>query len=189
MKVRSAAVTAFGALVLATCHNANDPSPPCYVEPPLGTHQSLLSEVLGSTTCGNGGTSVTSVPVPEGYFVATIRFIINRAKPNTTYYVQRAAEFSASTAATDADGICQRADGLPPWSGFSPLFVNFPIPWRREPLITVTTDAEGNGAVEFEHQADNILRGAHFDVQMRLIDDPAGPTSELRSGCMKIEVR
>lgn len=178
---------ALAALVLAACHHASDPTPLCFSEPPSGTHQSALHQVVGTATCGTGGTSVTSLAVPEAYFVATIRFAVNRAKPTTTYYVQRAAEFGRSPS-SDADGVCQRANGLPPWSD-APPFVSFPIPWRPGPLITLTTDGEGKGSVEFEHQAAGILRGAQFDVMMRLVDDLEAPTSELRSGCMKVEVR
>jgi hypothetical protein len=176
---------------MASCHFATDPTPLCYSAPPEGTHQSALYLVRGSAVCGTGGTSVTSIAVPEATFVATIRFVVNRAKPNTTYFIQRAAEaFRSST--TDADGVCQRADGLPPWSASdppAPAFVTFPIPWKPGPKIALTTDAEGSGSIEFEHQAASIPRGSSFDVQMRLVDSEDAPTSELRSGCMTVLVR
>jgi hypothetical protein len=187
MRARAIFASSIVVLAGAGCHHASDPTPLCFSEPPAGTHQSTLRLVTGSATCGTGGTSVTSLPVPEGHFVATIRFVVNRARPSTIYYIQRAAETGFS--ATDADGTCQRGEGAPPGSGSTTAFVSFPIPWRTGPLISLTTDGQGNGSIEFEHQASGLPRGARFDVQMRLVDDLVAPTSELRSGCMTIEVR
>ncbi len=93
------------------CHSATDPTPPCYVDPPTGTNQAALYKVAGPGACGTGATSVTAVP-NGGTFAATIRFRVKGAKPNTTYFVQRAAEFPPNP--TSADTTCQRADQLPP---------------------------------------------------------------------------
>ena len=179
-------------LVLAgatlACHSATDPTPVCYAAPPEGTSQSALYPVLGTMACGTGGTSVTSFAVPEGTFAATMRFRVNRAKPSTTYYVQRAADWGRNQT---ADGTCQRAEGLPPWSASdppAPSFVTFPIGGNPGPLITLTTDAQGSGSLDFEYRS-AIPRGAKFDVMMRLVDSESLATSELRSGCMTVEVK
>jgi hypothetical protein len=155
------------------------------VAPPDGTNQSALFKTLGASVCGTGGTSITPFAIPEGTFAATIRFVVNRAKPNATYVVQRAPETRGDQS---ADGICQVGDSVPPGSP-NAAFITFPIPWLPGPKKTLTTDAEGSGSVEFEHRAPSLPRGSKFDVVMRLVDDETAPTSELRSGCMTVEVR
>jgi hypothetical protein len=186
------ALLAAGGLVDG-CHSATDPTPACFVEPPSGTNQSLLYKVSGPGACDNlGGTSVTPTP-NGGTFAATIKFSLKGAKPNTLYYVQRAAEFPAN--ATSADGSCQRAEGAPPWTaadGFTgPTWVAFPMPYTDQgPIKTLTTNAAGDGTLDFEFHAPTIATGTKFDVTMRLVDanvgDETGVTSEMRSGCMTV---
>lgn len=170
-------------LAAAACTSPSEPDP--FAEPPEGTHQSALVAVVGT---GTGGTSVTPSSTPEGTFLATIRFRV-RAKPNTTYVVQRAAEVGRPNG---ADGICQRAQGAPPWSSadapFGPSFLSFPLPGAG-PIRTLATDASGEAAVDFEFRSPALHAGDQFDVQMRLIDREEAPTSELRSGCMTVVVR
>jgi hypothetical protein len=174
------------------CHSATDPTPPCYVDPPTGTNQAALYKVAGPGACGTGATSVTPVP-NGGTFAATIRFRVKGATPNTTYFVQRAAEFPPNP--TSADTTCQRADQLPPWTaadGFAgAAWVTFPRPYTDQgPPKTLTTDAAGDGSLDFDYRSPQIPAGTKFDVEMRLVDadtgDEAGVTTELRSGCMTV---
>ena len=171
-----------GLLALAGCTSPSAPDP--FGEPPPGTYQSALVAVVGS---GEGGTSVTSVANASGGFAGTMRFRV-RAKPNTTYLVQRAADLGR--AGTD-DGVCQRADGLSPWSPsdppFGPAFVTFPTP-SAGPLVTFTTNSQGEGSLDYNFDTPQIPRGTLFDVKMRLVDDENAPTSDLRSACMTIVV-
>jgi hypothetical protein len=171
-----------GLLVLSACTSPSAPDP--FGEPPPGTHQSSLFGVIGT---GIGGVSVTSVTSASGGFAGTMRFRV-RAKPDTAYFVQRAADLGRAGA---ADGVCQRAEGLPPWSAadtpFGPAFVTFPRPFEGE-LLVLTTDSRGEGARDFEIDTPQIPRGSRFDVRMRLVDSQGSPTSELRSGCMTIVV-
>jgi hypothetical protein len=171
------------------CSSPTEPT--CFVEPPSGTNQSALYKVSGPGTCGTGATSVTAVP-NGGTFAATLKFRVLGAKPNTTYYVQRAAEFPPN--ATSADTRCQRAEGASPWTPTEfagATWVPFPMPYTDQgPLKTLTTDAAGAGSLDFEFKSPQIAAGTEFDVEMRLVDvnvgDEAGVTSELRSGCMKV---
>jgi len=180
-----------GATLSAGCHSATDPDPPCFVEPPSGTNQSLLYKVSGPGACENlGGTSVTPTP-NGGTFAATLRFRVEGAKPNTVYYVQRAAEFPPN--ATSSDTRCQRAEGASPWTaadGFAgPTWLSFPLP-NTGPIQTLTTDGAGNASLDFQFSSPAIAAGTKFDVAMRLVDvnvgDRTGVSSELRSGCMTI---
>ena len=111
-----------------------------------------------------------------------------RARPNTTYKVQRAADVGRSA---NDDRVCQRAEGASPWSPadapFGPTFVQFPIP-NPGPPVVITTDGRGEGALDYNFESPQILKGYKFDVRMRLVDDESSPTSDLRSGCMTIEV-
>ena len=179
----------------AACHSATDPTPVCYVAPPEGTAQAALYKVSGPGTCGTGATSVTSMP-NGGTFAAIIRFRVKGAKPSTVYFVQRAAEDPPNS--VSADKSCQRADGLPPWTladGFTgSLWVTFPRPYTDQgPVKTLTTDAAGDGSLDFDYQSPKIPTGRRFDVAMRLVDadvgDESGMTSELRSGCMTVDVQ
>ncbi len=174
------------------CHSATDPTPVCFVEPPSGTNQSGLYKVSGPGTCGTGATSVTPAP-NGGTFAATLKFRVKGAKPSTLYYVQRAAEFPPN--ATSADGSCQRANGVSPWTaadGFTgATWATFPMPFTDQgPLKTLTTDAAGDGSLDFDFRSPQIPAGTKFDVVMRLVDanvgDDSGVSSELRSGCMTV---
>src|SRR5438034_9633766 len=89
---------------------------------PPGTHWSAIASVTGS---GRGGVSVTPMAVPQGTMDVDVSVLIVDARPNTTYIVQRAADVIRAAA---ADGICQRAMSLPPWSAGGPpaeTFVTF----------------------------------------------------------------
>lgn len=180
---RTATVGA-GWLVLAGCTSPTEPDP--FGVPP-GTHQSELIAVVGT---GSGGTSVTSVASTGGGFTGTMRFRV-RAKADTTYFVQRAADLGR--VGVD-DGVCQRADGLSPWSPADPpfpgqAFVTFPRPLDPTgPLVVLTTDGRGEGSLDYNFDTPQITRGTRFDLRMRLVDDENAPTSDLRSGCMTIVV-
>lgn len=168
------------AMVLVACTSPTEPDP--FGEPPPGTHQSSLLPVVGT---GVGGTSVTSVANSAGIFTGTMRFRV-RAKANTTYLVQRAADLGRPGV---DDGVCQRAGGLPPWSAsdeaFGSAFVTFPRP-SAGALVVLTTDSRGEGALDYSFETPQIPSGTRFDVRMRLVDDEAAPTSDLRSGCMTV---
>jgi len=168
---------------LSGCHYAGEATSACYVQPPDGTNQSALYRVSGGGTCGTGGTSITSFAVPEGTFAATIRFRVRGALPNRAYLMQRAAE--VGNVPLVADGVCQRADGLPPWPPTDQRFFTFVDPSTGAGR-TLTTDANGDGSLDFEHHSASIQTGTQFDVEMRLVDDATAPTSELRSGCMTV---
>jgi hypothetical protein len=165
--------------LLSACTSPTEPDP--FGEPPPGTYQSALVAVVGT---GEGGTSVTPVAHASGIFAGTMRFRV-RAKPNTTYKVQRAADVNKPG---NDDGVCQRAEGAAPWSpADGPAFVQFPIPFTG-PLVVMTTDSKGEGTLDYPYESPQIPRGYRFDVRMRLVDDENAPTSDLRSGCMTIEV-
>ena len=156
-------------------------APDLFLDPPEGTYQSTLFGVIGP---GAGGVSLTPQAIPEGYFDTIIRVRV-RAKTNTTYLVQRAADVDRQL---NDDGVCQRAEGLPPWTGATPLWVTFPLPVATD-LKTITTNAAGEGSIDFEYRSPTLPRGYRFDVRMRLIDSETSPTSELHSACMTIEVK
>jgi hypothetical protein len=174
---RLAAALGMGLALFSACTSPTEPDP--FVDPPPGRYQSLLIAVSGT---GAGGMSVNPVANAAGIFVGTMRFRV-RAKPNTTYKVMRAADVAR---AGNDDGVCQRAEGAPPW-GDGPAFVQFPFPFPGDPLV-MTTDSRGEGSLDYEYESPQILRGYRFDVRMRLVDDENAPTSDLRSRCMTIEV-
>jgi hypothetical protein len=150
---------------------------------PAGTHQSPISAVTGP---GAGGVSVTPKSIPEGTFAADISVLITSARPNASYIVQRAPEIGRALA---ADGICQRALGMSPWSAAdppAPAFVTFPGGGGSE---TVTTASNGTGTLNFEFRAPTIPAGTVFDVMFRLVDSEASPLTELRSGCFTVTVK
>jgi hypothetical protein len=182
----------FAACLATACHSATDPTPTCFVEPPSGAPQSALFRVSGSGVCDSGAVAVAVRP-NGGTFAGTMKFRVRGAKPNTLYYVQRAAEFPI--VASSADGTCQRASGSPPWTpadGFTgATWVVFPLPYTDQgPIKTLTTDSAGDASIDFEFASPQIAAGTKFDVTMRLVDanvgDSAGVTSELRSGCMTV---
>jgi hypothetical protein len=112
-------------------------------------------------------------------------------KASTTYLVQRAQE-GVGGRPLGADGICQRAQSLFPWSASdaaAPTFQTVPLPASPGPLVTVTTAPNGDGALDFEFRTAMILAGTTNDVMYRLVDNDAAPTTELRSQCMMITAR
>ena len=173
----------------AGCSSPTEPD--CFVEPPTGAPQSALFRVSGSGSCDTGAMAIAVRP-NGGTFAGTMKFRVKGAKPNTLYYVQRAAEFPITD--LSADGVCQRAIGAPPWTpGTFPgaTWVTFPLPYTDQgPLKTLTTDSAGDASVDFEFFSPQITAGTDFDVTMRLVDtnvgDQAGVTSELHSGCMTV---
>jgi hypothetical protein len=173
------------ALLFISCTGTSTTAPLTTTLPPTGTHQSLL--VTLDASGGKGGVSVTPTSIPEGYFSATIKVRLLGAKPNTTYYIQRAPEIGR---ALGSDGVCQRALGLSPWSSAdaaAPAFVPFVVPNTTTP-ITVATTATGDASIDFDFRAATIPAGTHFDVMFRLLDDPALPTSIYISGCFTVTV-
>jgi hypothetical protein len=184
-------------LVAAACTagmSCSSPTTPdeCFVEPPTGAPQSALFRVTGSGSCDSGAVAIAVRP-NGGIFTGTMKFRVRGAKPNTLYYVQRAAEFPITP--SSADGACQRASGASPWTaadGFAgATWVTFPIPYTDQgPLKTLTTDGAGDASAEFEFISPQITTGTNFDVTMRLVDanvgDGTGVTSELHSGCMTV---
>jgi hypothetical protein len=146
------------------------------------THGEQLSAVIGT---GSGIVNVTPTAAVDGSFSAQINVNVHDAPPNTTFYVQRAPEIGR---ANGADGICQRAAGLPPWGAPAPNFVTFPLP-SAGPLVTLRTSEGGSGAVHIDFSAPTILDGTQFDVMFRLVDSLTSPTNELRTGCFTVTVK
>ena len=115
-----------------------------------------------------------------------ISILLNNARANTTYFVQRAPEIGRANA---ADGVCQRALGLSPWSASDPAaapFLTFPL---GTGLATITTAASGTGSLNFEFRSPTTPAGTVFDVMFRLVDNETAPTTELRSGCLTVVVK
>lgn len=146
------------------------------------THSELLTAVLGQ---GSGTVNVTPTAAVDGSFSAQINVSIHDALPNHRFYVQRAPEIGR---ANGADGICQRAAGLPPWGPPAPDFVTFPLP-ATGPLVTLETSAGGAGTVHIDFAAPTIADDVRFDVMFRLIDDLVNPANELRTGCFTVTVK
>jgi hypothetical protein len=148
----------------------------------LRTHGEQLTAVIGA---GSGIVNVSSTAAVDGSFSAQINVNVHEAPPNTTFYVQRAPEIGR---ANGADGICQRAAGLPPWGAPAPNFVTFPLP-AAGPLVTLQTSEGGSGAVHIHFLAPTISDGTKFDVMFRLVDSLTSPTNELRTGCFTVTVK
>jgi hypothetical protein len=117
---------------------------------------------------------------------------VHGAAPNTTFYLQRAAEVGRPLG---TDGICQRAAGLWPWEqpnsagfGAAPAFVSLPLPLAG-PLDTLTTDADGSGSAHLDFAYPAIADGTTFDVTFRLTDRLSNPTNDLRSGCFSVTAK
>jgi hypothetical protein len=146
------------------------------------THDEQLTAVVGA---GSGIVNVTATAAVDGTFSAQINVNVHSAPPNTTFYVQRAPEVGRING---ADGICQRAAGLPPWGPPAPNFVTFPMP-AAGPLVTLQTSEGGAGAVHIDFAAATISDGTQFDVMFRLVDNLTSPTNELRTGCFTVTVR
>ena len=177
------------ALFIGACSSTmSSPTSPTKFEPPPGAYRSTFTSSKGET--GFAGISVTPKAIPEGTFTADISIRLVKLKANTTYLVQRAQE-GVGGRPLGADGICQRSLSLSPWSSSdaaAPTFQTVPLP-NAGPLITVTTAANGDGAVDFEFRTLMILAGTTNDVMYRLVDDDVAPTTEFRSACMMITAR
>lgn len=161
---------------------------------PPGTHQSAIAAVTGP---GRGGVSVTPMAVPQMTMDVDVSVLVVDARPNTTYIVQRAADVNR---ALGADGICQRALSLPPWSSADPpaaTFVTFPLgtpapgggPAPGSGSATFGTSSNGTGSLRFEYRSEMVAAGTSFDVMFRLVDNETAPTTELRSGCFMVIVK
>jgi hypothetical protein len=190
---------AIGVSVFAlACGRTNSPTAPSSsLSAPLGsqgivlngsrqsaptTHGEQLTAVIGA---GSGVVNVTSTAAVDGSFSAQINVNVHDAPPNTTFYVQRAPEIGRPNS---ADGICQRAAGLPPWGTPAPNFVTFPLP-AAGPLVTLQTSEGGSGAIHIDFTAPTILDGTQFDVMFRLVDSLTSPTNDLRTGCFTVTVK
>jgi hypothetical protein len=184
-------------LFALACSGAGSPSAPtAKISPPpdqtvgagvsarstSSTHAEALEAVVGS---GSGIVNVTPTAAVDGSFSAQLNVNVHGAPPNTTFYVQRAAEIGRENG---ADGICQRAAGTPPWGPPDPGFVTFPLP-AAAPLVTLETSEGGSGAVHIDFTAPTIADGTEFDVMFRLVDSLTAPTNDLRTGCFTVTVK
>ncbi|MEP6781269.1 MAG: hypothetical protein ABJC26_15335 [Gemmatimonadaceae bacterium] len=172
------------ALILGTACNSADTTVPAVSVIPAGTNQAALVNTDGK---GAGGLSVSPKTVPEGGFAADIVVHVVNGRPSTTYTVQRAPEIGR---VLGADGSCQRALGLAPWSPSDPAaaaFLTF-VPTGGSTPVTVTTSSTGEGTVQFDFRAPTIPVGTRFDVMFRLLDDLSAPTSVLLSSCFTVTV-
>ena len=156
--------------------------PSAFSHSALTTHGERLEAVLGVES---GIVNVTPTAAVDGSFSAQINVNVHDAPPNTTFYVQRAPEIGRPNS---ADGICQRAAGLPTWGAPTPNFVTFPLP-AAGPLVTLQTSEGGSGAVHIDFAVPTISDGTQFDVMFRLVDSLTSPTNELRTGCFTVTVK
>src|ERR1044071_2713657 len=143
---------------LAGCGSDDAPTAPTSFDPP-GTHQAVITGV-GSTAIG--GISVTP-RAAGGVFTADFKIRVHNAKPNTTYFVQRAAETGR---ALTNDGICQRGMNVSPWSSTDPAapsFATFPQADGTTP-VTLRTTATGEGSIDYSFSTAVIVAGTRFDV-------------------------
>ena len=188
-----------GSVFTVACSNgsSNPTAPSPGLSAPIGSQRIVSSESshVASTThgeqltalsgAGSGIVNVTPTASVIGSFSAQINVNVHGAPPNTTFYVQRAPEVGR---ANSADGICQRAAGLPPWGPPAPNFVTFPMP-AAGPLVTLHTSDGGAGAVHIDFTAPAIGDGTQFDVMFRLVDSLTSPINELRTGCFTVTVK
>ena len=145
------------------------------------THGEALTAIRGS---GSGIVDVTATAAVPGSFSAQINVNVHDAPPNTTFYIQRAPEIGR---ANGADGICQRAAGLPPWGPPTPNFVTFAV--AGNPSVSLLTSAAGAGAAHIDFAAPTIPDGTQFDVMFRLVDSLTSPANELRTECFTVTVK
>jgi hypothetical protein len=146
------------------------------------THGQQLSAIVGA---GLGIVNVTPTAAVDGSFTAQIEVNVYGAPAHTSFYVQRAAEIGRANA---ADGVCQRAAGLPPWGPPAPDFVTVQSPASGPPVV-LETSSGGSGSAHVDFAAPTITDGTQFDVMFRLVDDLASPTNELRTGCFTVTVK
>jgi hypothetical protein len=169
------------------CSSPTAPSP-SRLEPPTGEYRFTFTALRGES--GFAGMSMTPKAIPEGTMAADVSVRLVGMRRNATYLLQRAQE-GVGGRPLGSDGICQRAVGLSPWSLTDPPALNFqtmPLP-APGPLVTITTAANGDGAVDFEFRALMILAGTTNDVMFRLVDNAEAPTTEFRTGCMMVTAR
>lgn len=177
-------IAALLALTAAAC-GSSPAAPGSMAVIPAGTHQSAITALTGS---GAGGVSVTPKSIAAATMDVDISINLDMARPNTTYFVQRAPEVGR---ALESDGVCQRALGLSPWSATdpaAPAFITFPMP-NAGPSVTMTTSALGRASLTFEYFSPTLSAGTLFDVMFRLVDNESAPTTELRSGCFTVTVK
>lgn len=144
---------------------------------------------------GKGRIRATRIPHPTtpGNFAVHIEIKIRKARPNTAYVGQRAAEAfptgvpAGFDVATLTDGSCQRGLAIAPWSTLvspQPAFLTFPDQAHGLPALIITTDQHGNGAADF------VVAFAFplplFDVLFRVIENSPAPTSVLVSDCTSL---
>jgi len=167
--------------IITACKDATAPADTAYVNPP-GTYMASAVAVIGP---GDGGVSVTPKAIAEAYFTAEIKVRLRKAMPNTVYTVQRAPEIGR---ASSSNGVCERALGVAPWSSAdapAPAFVTFVLPGQTTP-VTLTTNASGDGTVDFAFSASTIPAGTRFDVMFRIVNDLTAPTSVIISQCFTV---
>lgn len=184
MKLLSATVS-ISLFAFATSCGGPPRTPDPVTTIPAGTHQSAIVMVSGA---GAGGVRVTPKSIGAATFAADISVSIEKARPNTTYLVQRAPEIGRTLG---SDGVCQRGLGLSPWSTVdpaAPAFITFQMP-NAGPAVTMTTSTAGSASMTFQFFAPTIRAGTMFDVMFRLVDSESAPTAELRSGCFTVLVK
>jgi hypothetical protein len=160
---------------------------------------SLVRRQLLHAVWGGGLGTATLVPFGDGTaeFSVHIRVVLEGAKPNTVYVIQRAAELGRD-AVKDHDGRCQRSFALPPWSASdapAPSFATFVAvdasgAATPEGPILLRTNRRGHGVASFDfHTVPGVLTsGSEFDVVFRVLDDLANPASLLVGECVTVEV-
>jgi len=170
-------------LLVSGC-NSSDAAGPEVSVIPAGTHRATFVNADGKAA---GGVSVSPKTAAEGGFAADIVVRLLNGRPSTTYTVQRAPEIGR---ALSADGSCQRALGLAPWSSADPAaaaFLTF-VPTGGSTPVTVTTSSTSEGTLTFDFRAPTIPVGTRFDVMFRLLDDLSAPTSVVLSACFTVTV-
>jgi hypothetical protein len=63
------------------------------------------------------------------------------------------------------------------------------MPVAAGPLVSFTTQNNGNGSIDFEFASPTIAAGTVFDVMFRLVDNLDAPAAELRSGCFTVTAK
>ena len=86
--------------LLASACGSSPVAPNPVAAVPAGTHQSAITALTGT---GVGGVSVSPKAIADATFDADISINISQARPNTTYFVQRAPEIGRTLG---SDGIC-----------------------------------------------------------------------------------
>lgn len=192
-------VLAGAARLLAAClagcggDSTTSPTPPAM---PDGDYRSPMTATSGP---GVGAVAIRPVAHPTGRLNMIVKVRLQGGKPNTTYIVQRAGEGGRDGS---ADGVCQRALGVPPWSPSDPpvnfLFPSFRVPDPGGPEVSFSTQSNGNGSLDFEYLHPTAPAVTSFDLMVRIVEDVRRPgdrdagfqaTSELRSACFTVTGR